>query len=308
MSLLQRISHFIRNVYTSFYWDLFWPGYKFLYRRFTGLHELERKALAQDVPGFYMSIKNSKQLPQIKQYFEEEIYTQDVLDVGIINEIYTKKQIPRTKKNFDLFLKMFNKIFNVIKSKQYLDEVRKVSFQHKDQKHKERLLHFWNLLRNNEPLPSMITRKWIDVGFQGEDPATDFRGAGFLGLENLIYFTETYPQYALKTYKESCDPKHHYFFAAAGLYLTLEIYFMMNNNYFDDLFYQASTKEKAMAVFGEIYSAMFHMFDRFWLQQENATMMTFNGIILEYFGLIKGDLLPELRRTTEEACRLKKLI
>jgi len=264
--------------------------------------------LARDFPGFYLSIKQSNELPKIKQYFEQEIYTEEVLNVSIIQEIYENKKIPQTKANIDLFMKMFNRLFNVIKSKQYIEEVRKTAFVHKDSVHQTQLLKLWNLLRNNEPLPNIITRKWIDIGFQGEDPATDFRGAGYLGLENLIYFTEKYPNNALKAYKASCDPKHNYFFAAAGLYITLEIYFMMNKNYFDDLFYQASVKEKAVMVFGEIYSTVFRMFDEFWVKQPNANMMTFNTIINEFFALLRGELLPELRIAAEEACRHRKLI
>jgi len=34
-----------------------------------------------------------------------------------------------------------------------------------------------------------LSEKWIDIGFQGVDPVTDFRGSGILGLENLYYFT-----------------------------------------------------------------------------------------------------------------------
>eukprot|EP00808_Paulinella_micropora_P000880 g72000.t1 len=33
--------------------------------------------------------------------------------------------------------------------------------------------------------------KWATIGFQGLDPSTDFRAAGFFGLENLVYFAAT---------------------------------------------------------------------------------------------------------------------
>ncbi len=31
-----------------------------------------------------------------------------------------------------------------------------------------------------------ITKQWQDIGFQGDDPGTDFRGMGMLGLHNLM--------------------------------------------------------------------------------------------------------------------------
>jgi len=35
-------------------------------------------------------------------------------------------------------------------------------------------------------LESRVSSNWKDLGFQGEDPKTDFRGMGLLGLENLL--------------------------------------------------------------------------------------------------------------------------
>jgi hypothetical protein len=31
-------------------------------------------------------------------------------------------------------------------------------------------------------LSERISKDWQDIGFQGKDPATDFRGTGYLGL------------------------------------------------------------------------------------------------------------------------------
>uniref|UniRef100_A0A8R7PTM6 ELMO domain-containing protein n=1 Tax=Triticum urartu TaxID=4572 RepID=A0A8R7PTM6_TRIUA len=30
------------------------------------------------------------------------------------------------------------------------------------------------------------------MGWQGKDPSTDFRGGGFISLENLLYFAKNY--------------------------------------------------------------------------------------------------------------------
>ena len=35
-------------------------------------------------------------------------------------------------------------------------------------------------------LNQRVTKQWQDIGFQGEDPKTDFRGMGMLGLHNLM--------------------------------------------------------------------------------------------------------------------------
>ena len=43
--------------------------------------------------------------------------------------------------------------------------------------------------RKKRSIKTRITEDWISIGFQDKDPATDFRGAGSLGLENLYEFT-----------------------------------------------------------------------------------------------------------------------
>jgi hypothetical protein len=208
MSLVQKVCKLLTGTYTFLFWNLFRPCFKFLRRQYTGLHEIEKKALEEDIQGFYQCIRTSTQLIQTRIYFEERIYTEEILDVGIIEELYNKKKISHTTANVQLFVKTYNKLFNMIKSKQRLENIRIIKFEHSNKEHKEKLVKFWNLMTNNEPLPEIITRRWIDIGFQGDDPGTDFRGAGLLGLENLIYYVENYPTESMKVYKDSCDRKH----------------------------------------------------------------------------------------------------
>ena len=37
------------------------------------------------------------------------------------------------------------------------------------------------------PLESRVSKQWTDIGFQGSDPATDFRGMGILSLACMLY-------------------------------------------------------------------------------------------------------------------------
>lgn len=46
-------------------------------------------------------------------------------------------------------------------------------------------LQLWKFLKPNTPLESRISKQWCEIGFQGDDPKTDFRGMGLLGLYNL---------------------------------------------------------------------------------------------------------------------------
>jgi hypothetical protein len=43
-------------------------------------------------------------------------------------------------------------------------------------------LNIWDKLRPNRQLKARKSQEWIEIGFQADDPATDFRGTGYLGL------------------------------------------------------------------------------------------------------------------------------
>ena len=38
-----------------------------------------------------------------------------------------------------------------------------------------------------QDLTNRISKQWQELGFQGDNPATDFRGMGLLGLQCLVY-------------------------------------------------------------------------------------------------------------------------
>ncbi|KAJ8782392.1 hypothetical protein J1605_010100 [Eschrichtius robustus] len=70
----------------------------------------------------------------------------------------------------------------------YLDveSVRKKPYDSDNLQHEKLLLKLWNLLMPTKKLKARISKQWADIGFQGDDPKTDFRGMGVLGLINLV--------------------------------------------------------------------------------------------------------------------------
>lgn len=72
---------------------------------------------------------------------------------------------------------------------QLLDEIeslKKIKYDSENTEHESKLLELWNHLMPNQVLESRVSSLWKDLGFQGDDPKTDFRGMGLLGLENLL--------------------------------------------------------------------------------------------------------------------------
>lgn len=60
---------------------------------------------------------------------------------------------------------------------------------------------------------------WEEIGFQGNDPATDLRGAGLLGLVNLLYFLKDPKRQGIASdiYRLSLHPTQNFPFCVMGI-------------------------------------------------------------------------------------------
>lgn len=83
---------------------------------------------------------------------------------------------------------------------------------------------------NQGNLP-LVNDDWKDIGFQGKNPRTDFRGGGHLSLLCLLYMVDTYPEQWKKLVKCTKEEEHIMWLTAiSSINLThsLVIYFYMN--------------------------------------------------------------------------------
>lgn len=65
------------------------------------------------------------------------------------------------------------------------------------------------------------SQKWIEAGFQGHDPANDFRGGGIFSLHNLLYMAQhhhaTFQRLLLKA--DGRRSEWEYPFSVAGAHM-----------------------------------------------------------------------------------------
>lgn len=80
-------------------------------------------------------------------------------------------------------------------------------------------------MKPGRAISDRISKEWIEIGFQGADPATDFRAVGILGLQQLLTVCtdQRYKQAALKMYEDSQNQECWYFFAVTGLNITSKL-------------------------------------------------------------------------------------
>ncbi|RZC69242.1 hypothetical protein C5167_032332 [Papaver somniferum] len=106
------------------------------------------------------------------------------------------------------------------------------------------------------------------MGWQGKDPATDFRGGGFISLENLLFFAKMFP----KSYQDLLQKQEgnramwEYPFAVAGVNITFMLIQMLDLEAEND------------DAFDILYCITFKLMDQQWLAM-NASYMDFNTVM-----------------------------
>ncbi|KAG6604806.1 ELMO domain-containing protein A, partial [Cucurbita argyrosperma subsp. sororia] len=68
-----------------------------------------------------------------------------------------------------------------------------IPFDETQLEHQEALKALWDAAFPNIELKGMVSEQWKEMGWQGPNPSTDFRGCGLISLENLLFFSRTFP-------------------------------------------------------------------------------------------------------------------
>lgn len=154
--------------------------------------------------------------------------------------------------------------------------------------HERKLLELWDLLVPSQKLVSRISKQWELIGFQGVDPATDFRGMGILGLDDLYYFAKTYPEVAAKVLRASQHPTSWFSLAITGINITSFTLQLVRTRQLQRYFYTfGATKE----MYHEFYCYVFSEFCTFWTSHSTPlTVMDFGRVFKEFQSNIERDL------------------
>jgi len=166
-----------------------------------------------------------------------------------------------------------------------VERLRATAYDADNLLHEQQLLQLWSLLQPGVPLMTRKTKQWQNIGFQGDDPKTDFRGMGLLGLENLLYFAKEYNTAARHILSHSHHPKHGYSFAIVGINLTHMAYrLLVDGSAKTHMFnvcassHVEAERRPILKHFHHLYSYLFVEFDKFWLSEKPKDVMEFNRI------------------------------
>lgn len=282
-----------RTVYFFFYWHIR-SLVKWFLRRTTGLCELQRICYGKPVgfirshgveyslqhsksPEIQLMLKTLNGIAENKRFIgrnQKIVLEQSVKTVLLVKQIQSS-----VHKQFIVSLsRCFEHVWGYQQLLHEIEEMRLNQFDSLNNAHEEKLTRLWVALMPKVPLEGRITKQWQDIGFQGDDPKTDFRGMGMLGLENLLYFAEEYPSAARHVHLHSIHPIYGYAFAIVGINLTSLLYNLLKDGTAKTHVYNACKSLPSIRVFHQLYSYLFYEFDKFWIESKPKDVMQFNYI------------------------------
>ncbi|XP_049936422.1 uncharacterized protein LOC116264016 isoform X3 [Nymphaea colorata] len=133
-------------------------------------------------------------------------------------------------------------------------------------------------------LEGCISEQWKEMGWQGPNPSTDFRGCGFTALENLLFFARNYPEHFQKLLLKSGGERAtwEYPFAVAGINISFMLIKMLDllsdrpKSIPGINFLRILTEDEE--AFDVLYCISFAMMDAQWLAMR-ASYMEFNEVL-----------------------------
>eukprot|EP00007_Cunea_sp_BSH-02190019_P006531 CAMPEP_0174242234 /NCGR_PEP_ID=MMETSP0417-20130205/26970_1 /TAXON_ID=242541 /ORGANISM="Mayorella sp, Strain BSH-02190019" /LENGTH=295 /DNA_ID=CAMNT_0015321599 /DNA_START=138 /DNA_END=1022 /DNA_ORIENTATION=+ len=153
------------------------------------------------------------------------------------------------------------------------------AYDRNNPEHEKKLLRLWSAFKPDTPLSARVCKDWGDLGFQGSDPATDFRGMGVLGLEMLLFLAETFPSEARAALLHSQHPTYYYPFAVAAINWTARLVEWVSSGVLDAHF--LSLHEPTMDDFAHIFARVMFAFDAFYLASKPKDLMEFPRLFQE---------------------------
>jgi len=209
-------------------------------------------------------------------------------DLELINRVEKAFRVKKESKRFLAIMDSLTEIRDHQLCVDILNEHAAIKMDKFGEEEKSLLIQIWNQLnglRHKNLSKFEEGRFWIDIGFQGENPLTDFRGAGLLGLLNLHYFvTELDHKVPAKiVYDISQEQSTQFFFACAGINLTFSLLQEIKKFKFFTFFSETSSTGRVLNKFDMMYSVLFEDFGKYFTSHPNhSDLMSFNIIFTEY--------------------------
>lgn len=163
-------------------------------------------------------------------------------------------------------------------------------FNSENPEHESMLEQLWqSLLPGQERAGGRYSKDWGRIGFQQSDPASDFRGGGILGLEQLLYIASTRTAIVKRMISEPASEQSRYPWACVGINLTMEAVRILESRKIDTSLYGKSA-EDALLIFHGLYADIFEVLHARWIQAEPGNILAFPPVLKETLTAINDEV------------------
>ncbi|KAK9916118.1 hypothetical protein WJX75_008858 [Coccomyxa subellipsoidea] len=193
-----------------------------------------------------------------------------------------------------------------------------VLFDADNPEHIDGLKRLWEHAFPGVPWQGVQADKWVDMGWQRNNPSSDFRGAGLIALHNHLYMAQEQPRLfrRLLDKVEGTRSDWEYPFAVAGVNLTymLEEVFDLRDKRVGSLIDDRLPGSPAgrgflcllagsSTVFETVYCMAFEVLDREWLDMK-ASYMEFPAVMTR----VQSHLVRVLSAQPGSLAELRRLL
>lgn len=220
-------------------------------------------------------LRNSKCQALKRLLTDDHVNIEDTIDIIMLIESISPYDYP------DFRRQMGECLCQIIGYRQLIAEVesrRRIQCNSDNLDHDQLLRQLWYCLRPNDRLQGLVSRQWPLIGFQGDDPTTDFRGMGLLALENLVYFVTYYQDTAKALLHNSYHARLGYSLAIVGINLTHLAVQLLQAGHLKSHLYNVTSGRPRLEHFHEVFCYLMVEFDRFWFAERPRDIMEFNKV------------------------------
>lgn len=159
------------------------------------------------------------------------------------------------------------------------------------------LEEFWSMMRPG--VRRDADRDWGEVGFQGKDPCTDFRGMGIFGLKQLVALSKE--EYAISMLEDADHPRRYYPFACTGINISSFIVDLLRGRHLHLHLLRTLEKTAVTAsvngtelldagcvAVNHVYCEVFKLFSDTWQDRDPPNVMHFKDIFAEVQSVIRN--------------------
>ncbi|UXI20171.1 hypothetical protein NH340_JMT06114 [Sarcoptes scabiei] len=160
---------------------------------------------------------------------------------------------------------------------------------------------FFKLTGNSVDSFKRYGHHWEQIGFQGSDPSTDFRGVGILGLFQLCFFVvdPKICRFCKVCYEKSLDSLQHYPFAITSINLTQIALQTLRDGLLNN---EINRSNSVLDVFNRFYYGIFIRFYEIWKDQ-NKTIIDIGYVLKDLKRFARENIKRILKNTQKYSDR-----